>query len=120
MWLDLKFIINNNKNTQKYMLAIAGCKLNFLWTRTSLFEPGSTTKSTQHGGKHSLSKKDFPNAIKLWEYCLQLKLFFSSIVKQSNPQGDSNELLFFFLSQKETESAPYGFSSPLFVHIIGT
>lgn len=97
MWLDLKFINNNNnKNTHKYVLAIAGCKLNVLWTRTSLFEPGSTTKSTQRGGKHSLSKKDFPNAIKLWDYCLQLKLFFSSIVKQSNPQRDPNELLFFF------------------------
>lgn len=77
---------------QKYMLLIAGWKLNALWTCTSFFEPGSTTKST-HDGKHSLSKKDFPNTAELWDYCLQLKLFFSSVVNQSYPQGDSDGLL---------------------------
>lgn len=77
------------------MFLIVRCRLNAVWSHTSFVETGSTMKSRQHDRKHSLSEKDFPNTTKLWDYCLQLKLFFSLTVKLSYPQGDANKLLSF-------------------------
>lgn len=117
LWLEVRFKTNQNKK-QKYMLLIAGCKLNVLWTRTSFSEPGSTMKST-HDGKHSLSKKDFPNTAKLWGYCLQLKLFFSSTVNHSYPQGDSDGLLSSPSPRRNWVSTVWIQLSIVFLHIIG-
>lgn len=77
-------------------------KINATWRKTLFRQEGFS--------KHS------------WDYCLQLKPFFSSTVKQRN-RATPEEMrtnCFLFLGQEETKSALYAFCFPLFLLTIGT